>query len=108
VKSEKNHHRITDTDADMESTAGNESLGEAESAAHDSRCSITVTSYRHRNHDTDGISIKAALDGLVARKILPDDSAKEIKEIRFLSIIQRDIAEKTVIEIEYATDNKLA
>ena len=101
MKSEKNHHRITDTDADMESTARNESLGEAESAAHDSRRSITVTSYRHRKHDTDGISIKAALDGLVARKILPDDSAKEVKEIKFISIIKRDAPEKTIIEIDY-------
>ena len=38
-------------------------------------------SLRHRLADSDGISGKAALDGLVKAGIFPDDSAKFIKEV---------------------------
>ena len=66
------------------------------------RVCISVTSYRKRKHDPDGISIKYILDGLVQRGILPDDSTDQIGEIRLKSIIGKE--EKTVIEI---TDENL-
>lgn len=63
----------------------------------DSRVNITVTSYRKRKHDPDGISVKAVLDGIVRAGLLPDDSCKEVESITFKSIISKE--EKTIIEI---------
>ena len=42
---------------------------------------IHFHSLRHRLADNDGISGKAALDGLVKAGIFPDDSAKYIKSV---------------------------
>lgn len=64
----------------------------------DSRVNITIKSYRRFDHDTDGISVKAALDGIVKCGILSNDSAKEIKSIKFESEFAEE--EKTIIEIE--------
>ena len=64
----------------------------------DTRVNITVTSYRTRKHDTDGISVKAVLDGLVRVGILREDSCEEVAEISFKSEIAKE--EKTVIEIK--------
>ena len=62
---------------------------------------ITVHSYRHRLADPDGISAKAAIDALVKAGILTDDSAKEIKEVRFRQTkIRLSEDEKTQIIIE--------
>ena len=46
------------------------------------RVDITFVHYRYRLADPDGISCKAAIDGLVASKILGDDSHKEVNEVR--------------------------
>lgn len=43
---------------------------------------ITVTSYRNRLCDADGISAKAAIDGLVHSGLLPDDSPEYVREVR--------------------------
>lgn len=48
----------------------------------DKRVSIHIESKRHRLADPGGISHKATIDGIVNAGILPDDSTKEIKEIR--------------------------
>lgn len=66
----------------------------------DARYRITVTSYRARRHDPDGVSVKGILDGLVQRGILPDDSTKEISQVTFKSYISKEV--KTIIEIEAA------
>ena len=84
----------------VEPSIGNASLGEKEAARFDSLVNITVTSYRKRKHDPDGISVKAVLDGLVREGILPDDSTSEVKEVRFTSVIcGKGEDERTVIEI---------
>lgn len=88
---------VASTITDLEPDTFNDTLGAKKSPAHDSRFSIYVRSYRRLNHDPDGISAKAAIDGIVARGILPDDSAKEVKEVRFESFI--DDEEQTIIEI---------
>ena len=44
---------------------------------------ILVHSYRRRLADPDGISAKAAIDGIVKAGILSNDSPKQIEEIRF-------------------------
>lgn len=67
----------------------------------DSPVNITVTSYRKRRHDPEGLSIKAILDGLVRRGLLSDDSTDQIGWVKFQSIISKE--EKTIIEIEEVT-----
>lgn len=58
---------------------------------------IRVISYRRLNHDPDGISAKAVIDGIVRAGILADDSTKQVKEVTFESRKSKD--ERTVIEI---------
>lgn len=86
---------------DLEQATGGEPVGADENSPHDPRVYIKITSHRNRNHDVDGISIKACLDALVERKIFSDDSAKEIKKITYQSVVQRDTPEETIIEISW-------
>lgn len=84
----------------MEQNTSNAPLGEEEAAGLDTRVTIRVISYRAANHDPDGVSAKAVIDGIVRRGLLPDDSAKEVKEVIFKSYICKEgQEEKTVIEI---------
>ena len=83
----------------MEQNTCDAPMGEKKTEGLDSRVNILVISYRRRNHDPDGISAKAVIDGIVRRGILPDDSAKEVNEVRFKSVIIEKGEEKTVIEI---------
>jgi Holliday junction resolvase RusA-like endonuclease len=48
--------------------------------------------------DIDGLSIKAAIDGIVEAGILADDSPKQVKEIR--NSQSKGKIEKTTITIE--------
>lgn len=70
----------------------------------DSPVRVRVHSYRHRLADPDGVSAKAAIDGLVEAKILRDDSAVEIEEVSYRqTLIPEDEEERTeilVIEVE--------
>lgn len=61
------------------------------------RVDIRITSYRRRKHDPDGVSVKYALDGIVRRGLLEDDSTQEVRRVIFESIVGDD--EKTIIEI---------
>ena len=63
----------------------------------DTPVNITVTSYRKRKHDPDGVSCKAVLDGIVRAGLLQDDSCKEVNSITFKSVLSQE--EKTVIDI---------
>ena len=66
-----------------------------------SQVCILVHSYRHRLADPDGISAKAAIDGIVRNGILTDDTAKQIEEVRFKQTkIPTKEKEKTIITIE--------
>ena len=85
----------------MESNSSHEPLGEKEAPRFDTPVNITVVSYRKRKHDTDGISAKAAIDGLVHAGILQDDSREEVKKVTFQSNkCEKGEAEKTIIIIE--------
>ena len=64
----------------------------------DKKCSLHVHHRRHRLADPDGISIKAAIDGLVLAGILPDDSSKFISEITQSQEVVKG-NEETIIEI---------
>jgi len=89
--------------ANVEQNIGNEPMAKKGITRFDSLVDITITSYRKRNHDPDGISAKAVLDGLVQRQLLADDSTKEINKITYKSIITKK-EEKTIIEITDEAD----
>lgn len=73
----------TNTDAHMEQNISDGHLGEKGSPRFNSRVRITIYSARKRLADPDGISAKAAIDGLVKAGILEDDSAKFVEEVRY-------------------------
>ena len=96
----KRHNRRTSEDADLELPSSNESVQASEGPTFTARVNIVVTHYRCRLADPDGLSIKAALDGLVHCGILRDDSAKEISEIRhFQHKVSKPEDERTEITI---------
>ena len=86
--------------AALEPRARAEPVGSSEAAPQYSQVSLVVTSYRARRHDVDGISAKAAIDGLVRARILKDDSIDDIKEITFIShLCKKGQEEHTIIDI---------
>jgi hypothetical protein len=86
--------------ADVELPASSEPVAACKGAAFDSRVDIEIVSYRSRLADADGISAKAAIDGLVAAGILRDDSAKEVSEVRYRQVkVKNEADEKTEIVI---------
>ena len=92
--------RDTRKNAHVECTASNEPLATGEGPAFDAPVSLRITHHRCRLADPDGLSAKAAIDGLVHCGVLRDDSAKEITEIRHFQVkVKNAEEEKTVIEI---------
>ena len=89
--------------ANLESNPCHASVEQEKTARPDPRFDITVTSYRKRRHDPDGVSVKAVLDGIIRAGLLVDDSTEVIRQITFRSEINKE--EKTVIEISGATDD---
>jgi len=85
--------------ANMEQNITDASKRKDEVAEINSRVNIHIHSVRHRLADIDGISAKAAIDGLVHAKILKDDSAKEVKEVTY-SQEKTKGQEETIITIE--------
>lgn len=93
------------SDADMESNFGDAPLGANEVAAFDSPVRITFIHTRKRLADIDGLSGKAAIDGIVALGILSNDSAQQVTEVRHRQI--KGDREETKIVIETIdTDQK--
>jgi hypothetical protein len=86
--------------ADVELPASREPVAAGKGAAFDSRVSVEIVSYRVRLADADGISAKAAIDGLVMCGILADDTTKEISEVRYRQVkVKNKADEKTEIVI---------
>jgi hypothetical protein len=97
-------NRAAGKDADVERITGDESFSAGKGKAFTTPVSIRVTHYRCRLADPDGLSIKAALDGIVHCGLLPDDSAKDITEVRhFQHKVKNKEDERTEIEIEAVT-----
>jgi hypothetical protein len=69
--------------SNMEQAPSHEPVGEKKIPRLDSPCRIHVHSRRHRLADPDGISGKAAIDGLVHSGILPDDSTRYVQEVTY-------------------------
>lgn len=81
-KSTINYHSSVST-SNMEQDSRNESLGKEKTPALDLPCTLIVASFRKRPSDVDGLSAKYVIDGIVHAGLLPDDTSKEIKEVRF-------------------------
>ena len=62
------------------------------------KVNIHIHSIRKRLVDPDGISGKAAIDGLVHAGLLEDDSCKFVEEVRYTQ--EKGAEEKTIITIK--------
>lgn len=82
----------------MEQASSNEPLAEKEAKRQDSRVCIHVHSIRKRLTDADGISAKAAIDGIVHAGILKDDSPQYVKEVTYSQ--EKGEPEETIITIQ--------
>jgi hypothetical protein len=94
------NHNDSGQAADVELPASRQSVAACKGAAFDSRVDIEIVSYRSRLADADGISAKAAIDGLVMCGILADDTTKEVSEVRYRQVkVKNEADEKTEIVI---------
>lgn len=91
-------NRAADTAADVERIARDAPVAEEEGSRFYSRVRIGIISYRKRLADPDGVSAKAAIDGLVRAGILGGDSSEFVEEVWYRQ--EKSKEEKTVIVIE--------
>lgn len=76
-------------------------MAEKKDQRFNSPVSLHVRSYRYRLTDADGISAKAAIDGLVHLGILVDDRPEFVREVSYSQEkIKKPELEKTVITIK--------
>jgi len=83
--------------ADVECAIAKADIRKPENQQKDQRVSIHVHSIRARLVDSDGVSAKAAIDGLVHAGILADDCAKYVAETTYSQ--QVGSPERTIIDI---------
>jgi hypothetical protein len=103
-RTKADHNRRAGKDANVELPAGYESLATCKGAPFDAQVDLRVDHYRIRLADPDGLSAKAAIDGLVHCGLLRDDSAKEIREVRhFQYKVKNAEEERTEITITEVT-----
>lgn len=88
----------------LEQGPGDAPLGTQETAKLDPRCGIHVHSIRRRLADPDGISAKAAIDGLVHAGLLPDDSPQHVKAVTYSQ--EKGAEEQTIITIVWEGENE--
>ena len=62
----------------LEQNISNEQVGAREAPQMVTPCRLHLHSRRYRLADSDGISGKAVIDGIVHAGVLPDDSPKEV------------------------------
>ena len=93
--------RVADQNANLEQDTPDESMGEAKTPSHDSRCHVHIHSVRPRLADPDGISGKACIDGLVLGGILKDDSTKEVSKVTYSQEKCKKGQEKTIITLRW-------
>ena len=96
--SERANDRATDTTSDLESHTSNAPVATNEPSPFDSQVRITFHHTRARLADIDGLSGKAAIDGIVKAGILADDSPKQVAEVSHTQ--SKGSVEKTIITIE--------
>ena len=94
----KINNRATLSAADLEQNTRHEPLAKKEIEGFTTLVNVHVHSIRNRLADSDGISAKAVIDGIVKRGLLVDDSSKEIKSVSYSQ--EKGKEEKTIITIE--------
>lgn len=101
-RKKKNGGGAASKTAKVEPTAWDAPDATNESPQFNSPVGITFYSYRVRETDTDGVSGKAAIDGLVHCGVLRGDTRKEIAWVHFPAVkkVKNFSQEKTVIVIE--------
>lgn len=67
----------------LEQNTRYESVGAKKVKRLDSPCSLHIRSFRNRLADSDGISAKAAIDGLVHAGVLQDDSTQFVEKVSY-------------------------
>ena len=82
----------------MEQAFRDEQMAKNEVAKFNTPVGIHVRSFRKRLADADGISAKAAIDGIVHAGILSDDSPKEVQKVTYSQ--EKCSEERTEITIE--------
>jgi len=85
-------------DADVESNLSDALLGTNELTAFTSQVRITFHHTRKRLADLDGLSGKAAIDGIVDFGLLSDDTPKQVAEISHRQSKGRVEETKIIIE----------
>lgn len=102
MNEKRNNHSPSLSLTDLEPHSSSPPLAEEEAEGPDTRASILVHSRRRRLTDPDGVSAKAAIDGLVKGGILIDDSPKYVKEVRYSQEkIKRGEEEETIITVRW-------
>ena len=95
----------SDSAPNLEPITSDESIRKGRRPAFDSRVDLRIVSYRTRLADADGISAKAAIDGLVYAGVIKDDSTKEVREVTYSQIrVKNKEDEKTVIQIRWVSE----
>lgn len=74
---------LTNPAPHMEPDSGNAPLAKKETKGLNPPYRIHVHSIRNRLTDADGVSGKAAIDGLVLAGLLPDDSPQFVQEVTY-------------------------
>ena len=93
-------NRTTVQAPDVERITGNGTLAAKTDKRLDPPCRIHVHSIRKRLADADGVSGKAAIDGLVLGGVLEDDSTEFVKEVSYSQEkAGKGEDERTIIEI---------
>ena len=91
---------------DMEPCTCDAQVGTKEPAGLDSPCRLHIHSRRYRLADADGISGKAAIDGLVHAGVLTDDSPAYVEAVTFSQEkIKKKEIEETIITIYRGNDD---
>lgn len=89
---------------DLELPNRGQSIPTSQDSSFDTPVRIAVVSYRTRLADADGVSAKAAIDGLVHAGIIRDDSPAYVTEVTYRQVkVKNKSEEKTILEIEAAT-----
>ena len=96
-KKKKSNNCVTRATANLESYFRVTLLGQKKVKRFTSPVCISIYSIRKRLVDTDGISAKAVIDGIVKVGLLEDDSPKYVQEVRYSQ--EKGTEEKTVITI---------
>jgi hypothetical protein len=94
---------------DLEPNFGDASMAKKALARLNPPCRVHVHSRRYRLTDADGVSAKAAIDGLVLSGLFADDKAEYITEVSYSQEkIPKTEIEETIITIIEASTNVLA